>query len=112
MKEDNPFLENNKINFNKILTFIFIIIVIILLVIKILFQKDNEISILKKYQYIIITIQSEPNIDSNNIIYLNNLKDLINIAVNNNINIFNYHNTYYSIINNTYYIYTLKDIKN
>ena len=68
-----------------------------------------EKDILKKYQDIIIVIQNEPKIN-NNIIYLTNLRDLITIAVNNNINIFNYQNNYYSILNNTYYVYILKDI--
>ena len=106
MKEDNSFLENN--NFNKIIPFIFIVIVIIILLSKILFHKDNEYDILKEYQDIIIVIQNSPNIDSNNIIYLTSLKDLISIAINNNINIFNYQNYYYIIMDNTYYIYNKK----
>ena len=113
MKEDNIFLENNTQNINlyEIVAFNLIVIVIILLVIKILFSKNNEDTILKEYHDIIIAIQNKPNINSNNIIYLNNLKDLINIATNNNINIFNYQNNYYIIIDNTYYIYILKNIK-
>ena len=107
MKEDNAFLENNNQNntHNKILIFIFTVIVIILLLYKILFNKNNEESILKEYQDIIIAIQNKPNINSNNIIYLTNLKDLINIALNNNLNIFKYYNNYYTIIDNNYYIY-------
>ena len=108
MKEENAFLKNNiHNNTNKVISFIFIV-TIILLIIKILFHKDNEDVILKEYQDIIITIQNKPNIDSNNIIYLTSLKDLISIAINNNINIFNYNNNYYTIINNTCYIYILK----
>ncbi len=109
MKEDNTLLKDNNQNiyFNSIIIFIFTIIIIVLL----LNKKDNEKTILKKYQDIIITIQSEPNIKSNNIIYLTNLKDLVNIALNNNLIIFNYQNTYYSIIDNIYYIYHLKDMK-
>ncbi len=109
MKEDNAFLKNNKqnIDFNEIILFDFIVIVIIIVIIKILFSKNNDETILKEYHDIIISIQNKPNIDSN-IIYLANLKDLINIAVNNNINIFNYQNNYYTIINNTYYVYILK----
>ena len=106
MKEDNSILENN--NFNKIIPFIFIVIVIIILLSKILFHKDNEDDILKEYQDIIIVIQNSPNIDNNNIIYLTSLKDLISIAINNNINIFNYQNYYYIIMDNTYYIYNKK----
>lgn len=118
MKEDNILLENNtqNITLNKIIVFDFIVIVTILIVCKILLSKNNEEAILKEYHDIIIAIQNKPNINSDNIIYLTNLKDLINIAVNNNINIFNYQNNYYTIINNTYYIYILKriykDIKN
>ena len=110
MKEDNTFLENNMQNNNidKLISFIFIVIAIILLISKILFHKDNEDVILKEYQDIIITTQNSPNIDSNNIIYLTSLKDLISIAINNNINIFKYHNNYYTILDNTYYIYVLK----
>ncbi len=110
MKDDKAFLENKTTNgnFNKIIVFIFIVIVIGILISKILFHKDNEEAILKEYRDIIIVIQNEPNINSNNIIYLTNLKDLINIAVNNNINIFHYQNNYYTIIDNTYYIYILK----
>ena len=113
MKEDNSFLENNtpNIDLNKIISFIFIGIIIILLISKILFHKENEDAILKEYQDIIITIQNNPNINDNNIIYLTNLKDLINIALNNNTNIFNYQNNYYIIIDNTYYTYILKNIK-
>ncbi len=109
MKEDNTLLEDNNKNiyFNSIIIFIFTIIIIVIL----LNKKNNEKTILKKYQDIIITIQSEPNIKSNNIIYLTNLKDLVNIALNNNLIIFNYQNTYYSIIDNIYYIYHLKDMK-
>ena len=106
MKEDNNFIENN--NFNKII--FFIVMVIVLFISKILFHKENEEDILKAYQDIIITIQNKPNIDSNNTIYLTNLKDLISIAINNNINIFNYQNKYYTIMDNTYYIY-VKQIK-
>ena len=111
MKEDNSFLENNKQNnnFNKILIFIFTIIVIAILLNKILFNKDDEEKIIKEYQDIIITIQNKPYINSNNIIYLKNFKDLISIALNNNQNIFNYQNNYYTIIDNTYYIYLKKD---
>ena len=107
MKEDNDFLEDNtkNSNFNKILIFIFIIIVIALFLNKILFNTDNEEKIIKEYQDIIITIQNKPHIINNNIIYLKNLRDLINIAINNNLNIFNYQNNYYTIIDNTYYIY-------
>ena len=112
MKEDNTFLENNaNINLNEIILFIFIIIVSIILVSKNLFKQNNEEALLKEYQDIIITIQNKPNINSENIIYLTNLKDLINIATNNNINIFNYLNNYYLIINPNYYVYTLKKIK-
>lgn len=110
MKEDNTFLENNTQNndFNKIIGFTLIVIVIVLLINKILFHKNNEEDILKEYQDIIITIQNEPNINSNNIIYLTNLKDLINIAINNNINILHYQNNYCTIIDNTYYAYIKK----
>ncbi len=110
MKEDNIFLENDtqSIDLNDIIVIDFIVIIIIIVVSKILFNKNNEEAILKEYHDIIIAIQNKPNINSNNTIYLTNLKDLMNIAVNNNINIFNYKNNYYSIINNTYYVYILK----
>ena len=111
MKEDNSFLENNiNNNSNKIISFIFIVIVVVVLLIKILFHKNNEEDILKEYQDIIIVIQNKPNINNNSVIYLTSLKDLISIAINNNINIFNYQNNYYSIIDNTYYIY-IKQMK-
>ena len=112
MKEDNKFLENNQQNMylNKIIVFDVIVIVIILIICKILFNKNNEEALLKEYQDIIITTQNKPNINSNNTIYLTHLKDLMNIAVNNNINIFNYQNNYYTIINNTYYVYILKKV--
>ena len=112
MKEDNIFLENNTqdIDLNEIVVFDFIVIIIILVVSKFLFSKNNEETILKEYNDIIIAVQNEPNINSNNIIYLNNLKDLMNMAVNNNMNIFNYQNNYYTIINNTYYVYILKKL--
>ena len=105
MKEDNPFLENNRqnANFKTILIFIFIIIVIVLLLNKFLISKDDTEVILKEYQDIIIPIQNKPHINSN-IIYLTNLKDLISIAINNNLNIFNFQNNYYIILDNTYYI--------
>ena len=107
LKEDNIFLKNNtqNINFNNIIVFILIFTLITFLVYKILRNKNNEENILKEYQDIFITIQNKPNINSNNIIYLSSLKDLIKIAINNNINIFNYYNSYYTIIDNTYYIY-------
>ena len=107
LKENNIFLKNNtqNINFNNIIVFILIFTLITFLVYKILRNKNNEENILKEYQDIFITIQNKPNINSNNIIYLSSLKDLIKIAINNNINIFNYYNSYYTIIDNTYYIY-------
>ena len=110
MNEDNAFLENNKQNIvlKKIIVFIILVIVTIYVIFKILLNKNNEEDILKTYQDIIITIQNKPNINVDNIIYLTDLKDLINIAVNNNINIFNYQNDYYIIIDNIYYIYSLK----
>ena len=115
MKEDNAFLENNKqnIDFKKIIVFIILVIAVIYLVSKILFNKDSEKAMLKEYQDIIITIQNKPNMKTDNSIYLTNLKDLISIAINNNVNIFNYQNNYYIIIDNTYYIYIFKnnDIK-
>ena len=107
MKEDNTFLENNiqNNNINKIISFTIIVIAIIILISKILFHKDNEENILKEYQDIIIVLQNKPNINNKNIIYLNSFKDLISIAINNNMNVFNYQNNYYTIIDNTYYIY-------
>lgn len=110
MKEENNFLKNDKhnINFKKIIVFIILVIIIIYLVYKILFNKNNEKTILKSYQDIIITIKNKPNINIDNIIYLTCLKDLINIAISNNSNIFNYENNYYTIINNIYYIYNFK----
>ncbi len=111
MKEDNTFLENNtqRIGLNEIIIFDFIAVVVILVVSKILFSKNNVETVLKEYHDIIITIQNKPDINSNNIIFLTSLKDLITIAVNNNINIFNYQNNYYTIINNIYYVYILKN---
>ncbi len=112
MKEKNNLLKNKAQNtsINKIIIFDSIIIIIIIVASKILFSKNNEEAILKEYHDIIIAIQNEPNINSNNTIYLTNLKDLMNIAVNNNINIFHYQNSYYTIINNTYYVYILKEL--
>ncbi len=110
MKEDNAFLKSNtqKIDYN-IIIIVLSIILFITFVSKILFKEDSEEVILKKYQDIIITIQNQPDIHSDNVIYLTNLKDLINISINNNINILNYQNNYYIIIDNTYYIYILKN---
>ena len=105
--EDNTTLKNNTNNIilNKIIVFDFIVIVITLVICKILFNKNN---ILKEYNDIIITIQNEPNMNSNNTIYLTNLKDLITMAITNNINIFNYQNSYYIMIDNNYYVYILE----
>lgn len=112
MKENNSFIDNTtQNNFSKIMVFIFIAVVLGLLVRRVLLHKDNEETFLKEYQDIIISIQNKPNINSSNVIYLNSFKDLINIALNNNLNIFNYHNEYYIIIDNIYYIY-FKDMKN
>lgn len=107
-KEDNSFLENDNqnINLKKVIVFIIFTIIIVYLGNKILFNKDKDI--LKEYQDIIINIQNKPQIDLNNIIYLTSLKDLINIAINNNVNILKYQNNYYIIIDNIYYIYILK----
>ncbi len=107
LKEEKAFLENNKENITQkeIIVFIILGIATIYLVSKILFNKNNEKTILKAYQDIIIKIQNKPNINIDNIIYLTNLKDLISVAVNNNSNIFNYQNSYYTIIDNIYYIY-------
>ncbi len=106
-KEKNAFLENNKknIDLKTIVVFIILAVATLYLIIKILFNKNNEKAILKEYDDIIITIQNKPDINNDNIIYLTNLKDLINISVNNNANIFNYQNNYYAIIDNIYYIY-------
>ncbi len=106
MKEENTFLKTNKENFilKIIIGFIILAIFTIYLLSKILFNKNNEKAILKTYQDMIITTKN-PDINTNNIIYLTNLKDLINIAINNNSNIFNYQNNYYAIIDNIYYIY-------
>ena len=105
--EDNTTLKNNTNNIilNKIIVFDFIVIVIILVICKILFNKNN---ILKEYNDIIITIQNEPNMNSNNTVYLTDLKDLITMAITNNINIFNYQNSYYIMIDNNYYVYILE----
>ena len=54
------------------------------------------------------TVQNKPNINIDNILYLTSLKDLINIAVNTNSNIFHYQNNYYTIIGNIYYIYNFE----
>ena len=105
--EDNTTLKNNTNNIilNKIIVFDFIVIVITLVICKILFNKNN---ILKEYNDIIITIQNEPNMNSNNTVYLTDLKDLITMAITNNINIFNYQNSYYIIIDNNHYVYILE----
>ena len=110
MKEESAFLENNKqnIDLKKIIIFIIVAISTVYLVSKILYNKNNEKSILKAYQDIIINIQNKPNFNIDNIIYLTSLKDLINIAVNNNSNIFNFQNKYYTIIDNIYYIYNFE----
>lgn len=111
-KEDNSFLNANLNNdFNKKGAYILIIIAIIILVIQNNFNHDNEYKLLKNYQDIIIKTTNKPFINSNKIISLTNLKDLINIAINYNINIFNYYHIYYLIKDNTYYIYNLKEIK-
>ncbi len=113
MKEDNLSLEDNKrdIDLNEMIFFDLIVIVIIIVLSKILFSKNDEDTILKEYHDIIITVKNKPNMTDNNIICLTKLKDLINIAVNNNINIFNYQNDYYTIMNNTYYIYIINNNK-
>ena len=110
LKEDNAFLENNKQNteLKKTIVFIILVMTTVYLVSKILFNKNNEKTLLKAYQDIIITIQNKPNINMDNIIYLTSLKDLISVALNNNVNIFNYQNNYYTIIDNIYYIYNFK----
>ena len=110
LKEENPFLENNNQNIDlRIVIFLVILaIVFFYLVSNILFNKTNEKTILKAYQDIIITVQNKPDINIDNIIYLTSLKDLINVAVNNNAHIFNYQNNYYTIIDNIYYIYSLE----
>ena len=110
MKEDNAFLKNDtqNNNLNKIIVFDFIVIVIVLGVSKILFKKNDEETILKEYHDMIIVVQNKPDINSNHTIYLTNLKDLMNIAVNHNINVFHCQNNYYTIISNTYYVYILK----
>ena len=106
-EEDNAFLENNKPNIDLkiIVGFIIFAITTVYLVSKMLFNKMNEKAILKAYQDIIITVQNKPDINMDNVIYLTNLRDLINIAVNNNAPIFNYQNNYYTIIDHIYYIY-------
>ena len=110
MEEENAFLGNNKqnIDLKEIIVFIILTISTVYLVSKILYNKNNEKSILKSYQDIIINIKNKPNINIDNIIYLTSLKNLINIAVNNNTNIFNYQNNYYTIIDNIYYIYNFE----
>ena len=110
MEEDKAFLENNRqnINLKKIIFFIILAVVSVYLVSKILFNKNNEKAILKSYQDVIITVQNEPNFNIYNSIYLTSLKDLVNIVSNNNSNIFNYQNIYYTIIDNIYYIYNFK----
>ena len=110
MKEDNAFLENNNqsINLKKIIAYIILTIATICLISKILFNKNTDEAILKAYQDIIITTQDKPKINIDNIIYLTNLKDLVNIAINHNLIIFNYQSNYYTIIDNIYYIYNFK----
>ncbi len=95
--------ENNVINKKEI--FIIIIIAIILLIIKNNYKLDSESNLLKHNKDIIMNIKNKPFINSNNIIYLTDLKDLINIAINYNINIFHYQNSYYIIKDNNYYMY-------
>ncbi len=95
--------ENNSINKKEI--FIIIIIAIILLIIKNNYKQDSESTLLKHNKDIIMNIKNKPFINSNNIIYLTDLKDLINIAINYNINIFHYQNNYYIIKDNNYYMY-------
>ncbi len=111
LNEENAFLENKKqnIDLQKIIVIIILALAAIYLGSKILFNKDNEEAILKEYQDILITVQNRPNKNSNNSIYLTSLKDLINIAVTNNGNIFNYQKNYYTIVENIYYIYNVKE---
>ena len=107
MKEENAFIENKKQNmdFKKIILFLILVIVTFYLVSKFLFNRDNDEAILKEYRDIIITIQNKPTMNNENRIYLTSLKDLINIVETNHLNIFKYQNTYYTILNNIYYIY-------
>ena len=107
MNEETPFLKNHSNNLSKIIAAFLIVIIIIILISKVLFHKNNEDALLKEYHDLIISTQNKPNLNSNNL-YLTNLKDLLSIAINNNTNIFNYNNNYYTIIDNTYYIYFSK----
>ena len=95
-------------DYKKIIVFIVLVLTAIYLIVRTLSHKDKERSILKEYGDIIIPIQNKPNINTDHIIYLTSLKDLINIALNNNLNIFNYQNYYYVIIDNIYYLYIVK----
>ena len=112
LKDDSTFLENNKQNIDLKIVIVLIVlaITIVYLVSKNLLDKNNEKAILKAYEDIIITTQNKPDINIDNIIYLTSLKDLINIAINNNANIFNYQNNYYIIIDNVYYIYKIENL--
>ncbi len=111
MDEVNNILNNDNKNndFNKSGIFLIIIIATIILIIKNNIKQNNEYTLLKNNKDIIITILNDPFINNNKIIYLTNLKDLINMAINYNLNIFNYHNNYYIIKDNIYYIYILNN---
>ncbi len=110
MKEDKELVNtNNQNNDYNWKIFIILIIAIIIFVIKNKFYNNNENKLLKKNQDIIINTKNKPFLNSNEIIYLTNLKDLIDIAIDYNMNIFCYHNYYYFIKDNTYYIYILRE---
>ncbi len=110
LNEDESFLKNNEQtkDFYEVIIFLVIVVIIIILKSKANFNKNNEKAILKRYQDIIINIKNKPNITNNDIIYLTDLKSLVNIAIDNNVNILNYLLDYYVIITNTCYIYHLK----
>ena len=107
-KEDKNSFENKQnMDYKKVIVFIILTIADIYLIFRTLSPKEKDKIILKEYHDIIIPIQNKPNINTDHILYLASLKALINIALNNDINVFNYQNIYYIIIDNIYYIYNM-----
>lgn len=82
------------------------LIISVALTIKLHMTKKQDIKeILKEYHNLIIKIKNKPLIEKYNLIELNNLNNLIQIALNYETLIFNYQKYFYIFINKCCYIY-------
>lgn len=85
--------------------YLMITMFLLILLKKYTYPKNSVSYVLKRYADIIVKISTSPDINNLNIIYLDNINDLINFAILYNAKVLVYDDAFYSFDNHNCYIY-------